>query len=86
MKSGQGPQDCSRRDAQDGSEQHQAHRRTPWNEPDISYLNPGSPKWTPSIIPDEHDHTVYLVADDFKSGCVWCETDYQDTGLERVIC
>jgi hypothetical protein len=40
---------------------------------------------TPSIVPDEHDHTVYLVADDYKSGRVWCETDYEHTGLETVI-
>jgi hypothetical protein len=40
---------------------------------------------TPSIVPDEHDHTVYLVADDFKTCRVWRETDYEDTDQETVI-
>jgi hypothetical protein len=44
-----------------------------------------NPNWTPSIVPSERDHTVYLVADDFKSGRVWCETVYELTGLEKVI-
>jgi hypothetical protein len=44
-----------------------------------------NPNWAPSIVPNEHGRTVYLVADDFKSGRVWCETDYEDTGLETVI-
>lgn len=44
-----------------------------------------NPNWTPSIVPSERDHTVYLVADDFKSGRVWCETDYERAGLETVI-
>ena len=41
--------------------------------------------WTPSIVPNEHDQTVYLVADDFKTGSVWREADYEDTDLETVI-
>jgi len=44
-----------------------------------------NPNWTPSIVPSERDHTVYLVADDFNSGRVRCETDYEHTGLETVI-
>ncbi len=39
----------------------------------------------PSIVPDEHDQTVYLVADYFKTGSVWREADYEDTELETVI-
>jgi hypothetical protein len=42
--------------------------------------------WTPSIVPNGNDQTVYLVADDFgKPGRVWAETDYETTGLETVI-
>jgi hypothetical protein len=41
--------------------------------------------WTPSIVPNEHDQTVYLVADDFKVGRVWREAEYDDTDLETVI-
>jgi hypothetical protein len=41
--------------------------------------------WTPSIVPNEHDQTVYLVADDFKTGRVWREAEYDDTDLETVI-
>ena len=44
-----------------------------------------NPNSAPSIVPNEHGRTVYLVADDFKSGRVWCETDYEHTGLETVI-
>ena len=40
---------------------------------------------TPSIVPNEHDQTVYLVADEFKTGCVWRETEYEDSDLEAVI-
>jgi hypothetical protein len=40
---------------------------------------------TPSIVPNEHDQTVYLVADDFKTSSVWREADYDDTDLETVI-
>ena len=32
------------------------------------------PGWTPSIVPNEHDHTVYIVADDLgPTGQVWRE-------------
>ena len=42
--------------------------------------------WTPSIVPNETDQTVYLVADDFgKIGRAWRETDLESTDLETVI-
>ena len=42
--------------------------------------------WTPSIVPNGHDQTVYLVADDLgRSGQVWREADVEDTDLEAVI-
>jgi hypothetical protein len=42
--------------------------------------------WTPSIVPNEHDQTVYLVVDDFgKDGQVWREADIEDAHLEAVI-
>jgi hypothetical protein len=41
--------------------------------------------WTPSIVPNEHDQTVYLVADDFKVGRVWRKAEYEDTDLETMI-
>jgi hypothetical protein len=42
--------------------------------------------WTPSIVPNDDDHTVYLVAEDFgRSGRAWRETDYDATDLETVI-
>jgi hypothetical protein len=41
--------------------------------------------WTPSIVPNEHDQTVYLVEDCFKSGCVWPEVGSDHTHLEAVI-
>ena len=44
-----------------------------------------SSNWTPSIVPNEQDQTVYLVADHFKTGSVWREADYEDTDLETVI-
>ncbi|MBR1194347.1 hypothetical protein JQ558_36595 [Bradyrhizobium sp. AUGA SZCCT0160] len=37
--------------------------------------------WTPSIVPNETDQTVYLVA----SGRAWVEADYETTDLETVI-
>jgi len=43
-----------------------------------------NPRWAPSIVPNERDQTVYL-ADNFRSGRVWCETDYEHTGLETLI-
>ena len=42
--------------------------------------------WTPSIVPNGNDETVYLVADDFgKNGAAWHETDCEQTDLETVI-
>ena len=42
--------------------------------------------WTPSIVPNGDDQTVYLVADDFgKLGRAWVESDYETTDLEAVI-
>jgi hypothetical protein len=40
--------------------------------------------WTPSIVPNANDQTVYLVAADFgKPGRF--ESDYETTDLETVI-
>jgi hypothetical protein len=42
--------------------------------------------WTPSIVPNDNDETVYLVADDFgRLGRAWREADYEATDLETVI-
>lgn len=42
--------------------------------------------WTPSIVPNGQDETVYLVVDCFgKDGCVWREADVGSTDLETVI-
>lgn len=42
--------------------------------------------WTPSIVPNEHDQTVYLVVDDFgKLGRCFREADLEQTDLETVI-
>jgi len=42
--------------------------------------------WTPSIVPNDNDQTVDLVADDFgKLGCAWRETDYETTDLETTM-
>ena len=42
--------------------------------------------WTPSIVPNGDDQTVYLVADDFgKNGRAWVESDYETSDLETVI-
>lgn len=42
--------------------------------------------WTPSIVPNDYDDTVYLVADDFgRIGRAWREADYEATDLETVI-
>jgi uncharacterized membrane protein len=43
-------------------------------------------EWTPSIVPNENDQTVYLVADDLgKAGRAWAEAGYETTDLETVI-
>lgn len=42
--------------------------------------------WTPSIVPDGDDQTVYLVIDDLgRLGRVWREADAETTDLETVI-
>jgi hypothetical protein len=42
--------------------------------------------WTPSIVPNDNDETVYLVADDFgRLGRAWREADYETIDLETVI-
>jgi hypothetical protein len=42
--------------------------------------------WTPSIVPNGADRTVYLVVDDFAGrGRAWRETDVGETDLEAVV-
>ena len=42
--------------------------------------------WTPSIVPNGDDQTVYLVLDDFgQKGRAWREVDAETTDLETVI-
>jgi hypothetical protein len=42
--------------------------------------------WTPSIVPREDDHDVYLVVDDLgRLGRVWREADYEATNWETVV-
>ena len=42
--------------------------------------------WTPSIVPNGAEQTVYLVLDDFgRYGHAWCETDAEATDLETII-
>jgi hypothetical protein len=42
--------------------------------------------WTPSIVPNDNDETVYLVADNFgRLSRTWREADYEATDLETVI-
>ena len=42
--------------------------------------------WTPSIVPNDNDETVYLVADDFgRLGRAWREADYEATDVETVL-
>jgi hypothetical protein len=44
------------------------------------------PSWTPSIVPNDNDETVYLVVDDFgRLGRAWREADYEATDLDTVI-
>lgn len=46
----------------------------------------GRSNWTPSIVPNENDQTVYLVANDFgKPGRAWAEAEYERTDREAVI-
>jgi hypothetical protein len=42
--------------------------------------------WTPSIVPNGDDQTIYLVKDDLgRLGAVWREADAEATDLETVI-
>jgi hypothetical protein len=42
--------------------------------------------WTPSIVPRDDDHDIYLVMADFgRHGRAWPETDVEATDLETVI-
>ena len=42
--------------------------------------------WTPSIVPEGCDQTIYLVKDDLgRHGAVWREADTEATDLESVI-
>jgi hypothetical protein len=42
--------------------------------------------WTPSIVPDGDDQTVYLLKDDLgRLGAIWPEADAETTDLEAVI-
>jgi len=44
------------------------------------------PSWTPSIVPNGADQTVYLVEDCFeRQGCVWREAESEQTDIESVI-
>jgi hypothetical protein len=45
----------------------------------------GKRGWTPSIVPNDHDQTIYLVMDKYKSGSVWHQTDAERSDLEAVI-
>jgi hypothetical protein len=46
----------------------------------------GASNWTPSVVPDGVDQTVYLVVDDFeRQGRVFRETDVERTDLETII-
>ena len=42
--------------------------------------------WTPSIVPNGHDQTFYLVINDYgKSGTAFAETDVAEADLETTI-
>ena len=42
--------------------------------------------WTPSIVPNGHDQTVYLVVNNFgKLGTAFAETDVGEADLETTI-
>jgi hypothetical protein len=54
--------------------------------PVVAELRMRRASWTPSIVPNDNDQTVYLVAEDFgKLGRAWREADYEATDLETVI-
>jgi hypothetical protein len=42
--------------------------------------------WTPSIVPTDHDQTIYLVVNNFRHlGTAFTETDVEHADLETVI-
>jgi aspartate/glutamate racemase len=42
--------------------------------------------WTPSIVPTDHDQTIYLVVNNFRHlGTAFTETDVEQADLETVI-
>jgi hypothetical protein len=42
--------------------------------------------WTPSIVPADHDQTIYLVVNNFRQlGTAFTETDVEQADLETVI-
>jgi hypothetical protein len=42
--------------------------------------------WTPSIVPNGHDQTVYLVVNNYgKSGAAFAETDLGEADLETTL-
>ncbi|MFZ2392178.1 metallophosphoesterase, partial [Rhodoferax sp.] len=58
---------------------------TPLSESDRASL-PCVSSWTPLIIPNEHDQTVYLIVDDFgRQGLSFHETNLDRTDPEAVI-
>src|SRR5712672_1927139 len=45
-----------------------------------------SRNWTPSIVPTDHDQTIYLVVNNFRHlGTAFTETDVEQANLETVI-
>ena len=45
-----------------------------------------SQNWTPSIVPTNHDQTIYLVVNNFRHlGTAFTETDVEQADLETVI-
>jgi hypothetical protein len=42
--------------------------------------------WTPSIVPTDHDQTIYLVVNNFRHlGTAFTETDVEQADLETTI-
>jgi hypothetical protein len=42
--------------------------------------------WTPSIVPTDHNQTIYLVVNNFRHlGTAFTETDVEQADLETVI-
>lgn len=42
--------------------------------------------WTPSIVPRDDDHNIYMVLDDLgRTGRIWPEADAERTDLETVV-